>query len=156
MLTELEMYWITRLDSICGFVEGCLTALTIALIFGSIFAVVAFIMECVARTDVISLHGADHLMEDEFYVNAHMIRTRIFGVVLKCIVPLFAFASVVAILVPTTKEYCAIKVVPAIVNNEKAQELTNELYSLGVEWLKELKPVKKAAATNAADASTQN
>lgn len=154
MLTEFEMYWITRLDSICGFVEVCVTALTIMLIFGSVFMIGSLIIENIAKADCISLHGADHLSEDECYVNAHSVRTHLCNAVLKCILPLFVLASLVEILVPTTKEYCAIKVVPAIVNNEKAQELTNELYSLGVEWLKELKPVK-AASSNAADASIQ-
>lgn len=155
MLTELELYWITRLDSICGFVEAFCTALAIILIFGGVFAVIAFIMECVMKTDAINFRGANHFMEDELYMNAHSIRTHLFNVVLKCILPLFMLASLAHILTPTTKEYCAIKVVPAIVNNEKAQELTNELYSLGVEWLKELKPVK-ANTTDAADPSTQN
>lgn len=154
MLTELQLYWITRLDSICGFAEGCVTALTIFLIFGVVFVIGSFIVECIAKIDTISFHGAAHLAEDELYMNAHTIRTFICNVVLKYILPLFILANIVLILVPTTKEYCAIKVVPAIINNEKTQELTNELYSLGVEWLKELKPVK-ADAMNTTDANTQ-
>lgn len=47
------------------------------------------------------------------------------------------------VFIPSTKEMCAILIVPAIANNEKAQNLGNEIYDLAVEWLKEIKPGKE-------------
>ena len=38
---------------------------------------------------------------------------------------------------PNTKEYAAIKVIPAIANNEDVQREAGELYSLTKDWLKE-------------------
>ena len=42
--------------------------------------------------------------------------------------------------VPTTKEMCAIKLVPMIANDEQVQELPNKVVDLANEWLDELKP----------------
>lgn len=44
--------------------------------------------------------------------------------------------------IPNTKEICAIKVLPAIINNEDVQELPNKVVDLANEWLNELKPKK--------------
>lgn len=150
MLTELQLYWITRLDNICSFVGGWCTAVSLMLLFGSIAIIILLIAECIMKMDVISFRGADRIMEDASYVTMCSIRKRVCNVVLKCILPLFMLVYSAHIFIPTTKEYCAIKVIPAIVNNTKTQELTNELYSLGIEWLKELKPAK-SASTNMLD-----
>jgi len=48
-----------------------------------------------------------------------------------------------AILIPSTKEMCAIKAIPMIVNNEQVQELPNKVVELANEWIEELKPNKE-------------
>lgn len=150
MLTELQLYWITRLDNICSFVECWRTAALLMLLFSCIAIIILLIAECIMKMDAISFCGADRIMEDASYASISSIRKCVCNVVLKCILPLFMLIYSAHIFIPTTKEYCAIKVVPAIVNNEKTLELTDELYSLGIEWLKELKPAK-SASTNMLD-----
>lgn len=48
-----------------------------------------------------------------------------------------------ACLTPSTKEMCAIKVIPVIANNEGVQELPNKVVELANEWMEELKPKKQ-------------
>ena len=48
-----------------------------------------------------------------------------------------ALFSVAATFTPSTKSMCAILVVPQIVNNEKVQELPENVLNLANEWLKE-------------------
>lgn len=40
-----------------------------------------------------------------------------------------------AMLIPSTKELCAIKAIPMIVNNEQVQELPNKVVDLANEWI---------------------
>ena len=47
------------------------------------------------------------------------------------------------IFIPTTKEMCAIKIIPRVVNNEKVQELPEKFVELANEWVEELKPKQK-------------
>lgn len=48
--------------------------------------------------------------------------------------------------IPTTKEMCAIKVIPMIANNRDVQGLGNDMVELAKEWMGELKPAKKGVA----------
>lgn len=53
------------------------------------------------------------------------------------------FASIVTcIFTPSAKTCAAMYVVPAIANSEKLQGVTDGIYDLAIEWLKELKPAK--------------
>lgn len=52
------------------------------------------------------------------------------------------FIICIMFFIPTTKEYCAIKVIPAIANNQQVQELPNKVIELANEWMEELKPKK--------------
>lgn len=49
----------------------------------------------------------------------------------------------IATFTPTTKQMAAIIVVPKIVNCEAVQTVGNELYTLALDWMKELRPEKK-------------
>jgi hypothetical protein len=48
-----------------------------------------------------------------------------------------------SVFIPNTKEMCAIKVIPIIVNNEEVQELPNKVVELANDWINELKPSPK-------------
>ena len=118
IITPAQMYWITRMDSF----NCVLGLLTFVLSLASIFFLVGYIVS--------SIEGQEELFN---------IMKRWFfacGGVLTIVVTAF-------ILTPTTKEMCTIIVVPAIANNEKVQNLGNEIYDLAVEWLKEIKPGKE-------------
>lgn len=139
MVTELSIYWITRLDSICILVQNVACIFTVFFVLSIIaICVMSIIMLC-NKFDVVSVYGADHIDEDKDYCmmrSVHRAMAKMTG----AFAALALAANVGAAFIPTTKEYCAIKVVPAILNNEKAAPLADELYSLGIEWLKELRP----------------
>ena len=56
----------------------------------------------------------------------------------------FAFVAsiVTAIFSPSAKTCAAMYVIPAIANSEKLQGVTDGIYDLAAEWIKELKPAK--------------
>ena len=56
---------------------------------------------------------------------------------IKCSVIALVISTLGAILTPSTKQMAAIIVVPKIVNSTAVQKDIPELYSLGVEWLKD-------------------
>lgn len=47
------------------------------------------------------------------------------------------------ILVPDTKQMCAVIIIPKIVNNEKLQNAGDKFYNLAMDWMEELSPKKK-------------
>lgn len=54
----------------------------------------------------------------------------------------FVASIVTCIFTPSAKTCAAIYVVPAIANSEKLHGVTDGIYDLAIEWLKELKPAK--------------
>jgi len=105
MITESQIYWITRMDYIqtALFVLGGIT---------TGLAVVGFIISAICcMLNVISGDSEAKRMMSACFV-------------------------------PSTKELCAIKVIPKIVNNEEVQELPNRVVELAGEWLENLKPEK--------------
>lgn len=117
MITGTEMYWLTRLTGLRTGTEG----VGIVLLVTSGIAITIGLMA-----------GA---MED-----SERGRKPIkFSVLAFIVGGLIAFAS---IFIPTTKEMCAIKVIPVIANNKQIQELPDKVLKLANEWIDELKPNK--------------
>lgn len=114
-ITPYQMYWLVKLDNIQGFL-GTLAFLVFAL--GAVFTFRDF--------------GA-------FDRNVGFYRDRWLWVF--SWIP-GAILGAVAVLIPSTKQMAAIVIVPAIVNNQKVQELPNKLLDLGYEWIEDLKPKK--------------
>jgi hypothetical protein len=48
--------------------------------------------------------------------------------------------------VPNTKEMCAIKAIPIVMNDEGVQELPHKVVNLANDWMEELRPDKELAA----------
>lgn len=128
MITESTVYWITRLDAIHR-----LLCLPIALCVIGIIAIV--LCQAVLRDPLLS--GS---VEDEKRRSGIANRILFRGTPL-CVAVLLLLAAGKAFL-PTTKEMCAIKVIPAMVNNEKMQTVGGEIYNVALEWLDELRPAK--------------
>ena len=122
-ITESTIYWITRLDGIQAAAE---TVGTIGIIL--IGAVVPFTSAMVA--DFACSNIAVAMKRD-----------------CKKWLPLWIVFTIIAIsslFIPTTKEMCAIKVIPIIANNDSIKEIPNDIAVLAHEWVEELKPQKKA------------
>jgi len=122
MITESEMYWLTRLDHL--HIIAVAISVTVVILSG-IWLVVSSIC-----------HAVNHAEEntDLLPVSRKSLRWSI---------PCFLLSWVLiasAGFIPTTKEMCAIKAIPVIVNNEQVQELPNKVVELANEWIDELKP----------------
>ena len=58
-------------------------------------------------------------------------------------IPFFVCTSCVKFFLPSTREMAAIVILPKVLNNEKLNAVSSELYSSAMEWMKELKPKSK-------------
>lgn len=151
-MTTTMMYWITRLDGIRDLLQGLD-------MFTSVLAICGLVVSCVTAIICMSMCGESYSMseivEDSDYKFVRNIRNYTAKVTFYVFVPINILFSTAYVLTPSMKEYCAIKVVPVIVNNEKIQEFGDELYKLGVDWLKELRPQDKATSADSAKESVE-
>lgn len=116
-MTTTQMYWLVILDN-----------------FGYLF--VTLIGATLAWVALNAIRWVNAATEDKPcppHVQDHIFR----GIVFVCGV------AFIAAFVPTTKQMAAILVVPKIVNCEAVQTVGNELYTLALDWMKELRPKKE-------------
>jgi hypothetical protein len=118
VITESQMYWITRLDDICTFLILVLGALCVA-------AAISFVVGMNARSDAYSTTS------EQYQSGSRCVRLSAWMAVAAGIV------GAALVFVPTTREYAVIKIVPAIANNETLNADGQELYGLAVEWAKQ-------------------
>lgn len=114
MITENMIYWITRFDALNG-----LAAFFIALSLIGIVVTLPFIL---------------NFPDDG--------ETRICKWVIGVCSSIFLVMVLVLTFLPTTKEMCAIKVIPAIANNEKINDISNFMLDSAKEWIKQSLPAK--------------
>ena len=115
MITESQIYWITRLDGLKGYCEGVGFSIVVVCV-----AVLGF--SCIARF-------ADGKPEAVKYILPSGL-----GIILALCVVLGS------IFIPTTKEMCVIKVIPIVANDETVQALPEKIDNLADEWIDELSP----------------
>ena len=144
MITPTMMYWITRLDGLRGFLHSFDELTAILIVICLAISGVAGIICTMMVTN--SWESSDKIVEDPAYKLVRSVRNYAAKFTFCVFLPINVLLSLAYALTPSMKEYCAIKVVPAIVNNEKVQEFGDELYRLGVDWLKELRPQDKATS----------
>ena len=123
MITTAQMYWLTRLDSIC------VAAFVVAFVPTIIFFIWAFFKLVDFQT------GLEFgLTENEKIEALQRVKFSIIW---------FVFCMVLWLplcFIPSSREMAAIIVVPKIANSEKVQQAGNKLYDLAVEWMDALKP----------------
>jgi hypothetical protein len=118
IVTESMLYWITRLDGIKGAIVGIGAVLIIVFVVSTwIFSMLRFV-------------------DKKQWATKRMIGS-LTGIVLSS---LFMVSN---IFIPTTKEMCAIKAIPMVVNDKQVQELPIKVIDLANEWLDSLKPINK-------------
>lgn len=80
------------------------------------------------------------------YTLANVIELERYPPRLGAIVAFVGLFAAGATLTPTTKQACAIYLIPKIANNESVQEVGGDLKALAREWLEELRPASKQPA----------
>lgn len=116
IVTESTLYWITRLDGLKGVVIGVGIVLLIVFILCTIISLIA------------RYEGDGDKSAGKF------ILLSLVGIILS----VFFMGS--RTFIPTTKEMCAIKAIPMIVNNDEVQEIPDKVLELATKWIEELKP----------------
>lgn len=116
-VTSWDIYWITRLDSISVFLN---TVSGIGLGFIIIFGVFGL------------MAAAEGMTQKDVPKFFRVLYFSMFAITPLCFIG--------QALTPTTKEMCAIIVVPKIVNNEEIQGLGSDIVELARDWMQELKP----------------
>lgn len=132
MITPMQMYWLTRLDSFVVMLACVFILLIVAVL---VFGCVGAELRSKQRE---WRHDTD---ESVNAVRATGKRLHRYAIVLAVCA---AVILVVGCFIPTTKEMAAIIIVPKIANSEKVQAAGNKLYDLAVEWMEGLKPNKKS------------
>ena len=61
----------------------------------------------------------------------------VLGSVIKWLIPFTACVAILSIFLPTTKQACAIYVIPKIANNEQVQQIPDKVLEYGNKWLDE-------------------
>ena len=122
MITQSQMYWLTRLDGI----HGCMIPFGFIAVFSAIGFVLSMICYILARDN----------QENELAKNLKNSRRICSWMFLVS----FLISVIITIFVPTTKEMAAIWVIPQIANSEKIQTVGNKVYDIAVEWMEELRP----------------
>lgn len=131
MITESEMYWLTRLDRI--------NALFVYIILGCILAM--------ALIGFAQLILRDHYSWDplELVKRQTKLADKLLFKGMPAAAAIILLTATVRAFVPTTKEMAAIKVVPVIANSETVGKLGDSattLIDLANAWMEELKPDK--------------
>lgn len=129
-LSPWTVYWITRATAIGNVATG------LAITSGVVFTLCAIIT-------LVNLNVADEYAarrQDGTKPTIWSVTPKSFKKLLRWSTSLCAGLTLIATLTPTTKEMCAILVVPAIANSQDVQALGGDIVTLAREWLQELKP----------------
>lgn len=121
MITPMQLYWLTRLDSF-----NKLTAILIAV------GIAAIVMN--------AIYGAFSSMEgdaDQKTMGRKLLRRACRWMVATILL------IIANCLTPTTKEMAAIVVIPRVANSETVQQLGKGVVDLANQWLVELAPKAK-------------
>lgn len=116
VISPSDVYWITRCDAIKH----------MTVVLGVISAVATFL--CLIIWGIASSDRIHYKMPKRLAAIA---------------APVAVLCLVVNAMTPTTKEMCAIIVIPAVANNDGVQDIAVEVKTLATDWLKELRPEKK-------------
>lgn len=120
MITSSMVYWVTRLDQINFF-----------LVTSSIVLIIYV---------VVGLYVGGMII---YNTDDKSLGKKIFRTIPVCLVLSILFL-LINTFVPTTKEACAILIIPKIASSEQVQEMPNKIVELANDWIEELKPTKMA------------
>ena len=116
VITQSDIYWISRLD-------GINMLAVIMMSFSGITAIILAMISIMTKCD-----GDEE------------VAMKLMRCLRRIVLPILIVSTLVAVFVPTTKEMCAIKVIPLVTNSQDVQGLGKNVVDLANEWLTKLKP----------------
>lgn len=137
-MTELTMYWLTRLDHAHSFLSsfGCLLA-----IVGLLTTIVSIVTWAIR--DANAHYNTENYVDSDWKIANSILKiTRPIAVLT---VSLCIAVDAVKVFIPTTREMAAIKVVPALASPENCQKLktiSSDILDVAADWLKDIKGKK--------------
>ena len=136
-MTELSMYWITRLDQIKSFLNGLQIP---TIIFGIIMFIVLVIAMIVRILNERYNRPNDSHVDDDYYSANKLIKVLRWPCI--AFIAISFALSAINMFVPTTKEIIAIKVIPQFATQENCQKLrtvSKDLLDITAKWLEDVK-----------------
>lgn len=137
VISPSDVYWITRLDSI----SVLLLVLAVAAIAGTVGYLIAYFC---FKAQVIDIASRYYSPEDMKHLSAKVARPTASAVsclrVFWTLLPISIGLGCAMAALPSTKEMCAILVIPKLANNQEIQGLGTDVVGLARAWLYELKP----------------
>lgn len=125
MITQSELYWITRLDYIGSFFMGLAVFMVIPITF------------CIANYFIALEERRYVYNQKEIKRLNSTIQKSIIGLIISLFLALIWWIA--CVLTPSTKDMCMIKVIPMLANSEMVQQLSQdgkEIYTLGINRIK--------------------
>ena len=125
MITETSLYWVLKLDSIRNLFDNIACLFIVLSLVGAIPLIIGAIL---------------YQVSDDFDDYDDLRRLLRAGGLAELVLVLIAVSSAICYtLIPSTKEYAMIKVIPMVANSAEFKELkgdAKELYKLGIEATK--------------------
>ena len=135
-MTENMMYWMTRLDSI----HTMMTDFMVFTVLAGIVSLIGLIVSLVRMEENERYNSEEKLDCDYVVANKFFMR---FRTSLLCAIISFFILEISHTFIPTTKEIAAIKVVPALVTPETAENIksiSKDVFEATAKWLESVKP----------------
>jgi hypothetical protein len=130
MITETSLYWVLKLDSIRNLFGGINCLFIVFSVIAAIPLVIGTVVYYIAETEHDHYHDHDYGFR----------KVLMLGYLLEAFFVFAAISSAICnVLIPSTKEYAMIKVIPMVANSTEFKELkgdAKELYKLGIEATK--------------------
>ena len=136
-MSEQVMYWITRADEIKNSL-GCINTLFCVT---SVLSFVGFLISTMIKMANEFGRNPEYLKTYDDYLIACALK-KIFIRIFIVAFSVLSISFTTNTFIPTTKDYVAIKVIPAIINNEKLKNISTNFVDLAEKWLKDLKETK--------------
>ena len=139
-MSGLDIYWITRLDSLRGLLDGFHILITISFIVFIVFAISGYCM-CESNKS----YNRDSHVDPDWAAGCRILKFAKPSAIIS-----FCFACVLAVaisFIPTTKEMASIIILPKIASSEnmaKIENISKDMIDITASWLKDIKENKNS------------
>ena len=134
-MSGLDIYWLTRLDSLRGLLNGFHILVIISFAVSIGFIIFGY---CMCKSN--ESYNDDSHVDPDWAMGCRMLKFAKPSAIIS-----FCFACILAVaisFIPTTKEMASIIVLPKIVSSEntaKLEDISKDMIDIAASWLKDIK-----------------